>query len=97
MVTITTQESNGDLAGIGALRFAGEDSRRLFNLSGEVNRDEIEWVWRGPDLFGDTIWHLRQAGRILFGTYTNLNSADNVETQGHALWISTTETESFSR
>lgn len=97
LVTITAHENDGTLSGVGTLRFAGEQTRRLFNVLGEIDNDDIRWVWRGPDLFGDTVWHLRQAGRFIFGTYTNLDSVGNVETQGNALWIRTAQTETFSR
>ncbi len=85
-VSISSQE-DGQLSGTGALRFAGEDSRRLFNLQGDINGRNIEWVWSGSDLFGDTLWELRQSGSWLFGTYLNLDSGGNVEAQGSAAWV----------
>jgi hypothetical protein len=97
LVTVSAQDSGGDLAGVGALRFAGETRRRLFTLSGSVVGQDIEWVWRGADLFGDTVWHIRSAGDYLFGTYTNLNSAGVVESKGHAVWVRTTRTQTFAQ
>lgn len=96
LVTISRQETDGALTGVGALRYAGESSRRLFNLTGTAAGEEILWTWRGTDIFGDTVWHLRQAGSLLFGTYTNYNSAGATEATGYAVWSKTTNTAGFS-
>lgn len=92
LVTISRQETTGALAGFGALRYAGETQRRLFNMDGNAAEDEIVWVWRSQDLFGLTVWRLRQAGNILYGTYENEDSAGNLEYRGNALWVRTNQT-----
>jgi len=97
LMTVTGQSTAGVLTGLGALRYAnGETSRRLFTMiSSTVDGRDIEIIWRGTDLFGDTTWRLRQAGDNLFGVYENLNSAGNVESVGNAWWVRTSQSNSF--
>lgn len=97
LMTVTGQTTDGSLTGLGALRYAnGETTRRLFTLvSSTVDGRDIEVVWRGADLFGDTTWRLRQAGDNLFGVYENLNSVGNVESVGNAWWVRTSQSSSF--
>jgi hypothetical protein len=97
IVTVSRQEANGALAGTGGLRFAGDTRRRLFNLDGNAEDDEVIWVWRSQDLFGITTWHLRQAGNFLFGTYINEDSSGNLEYRGNALWVRTNLTDTISQ
>ena len=99
LLNVATQADGGALTGTGALRYAnGETSRRLFRLVdstvSESNQD-IVWRWRGTDLFGDTVWHLRQGTDALYGTYTNYTSAGAVESQGSAVWIRTSTSSSL--
>ncbi len=84
--SIANEEDDGAMSGSGYLRFAGEDRRRLFNISGETDSRDIEWRWAGGDLFGETVWNLQQAGSRLFGAYTNYDSEGNVETTGSGVW-----------
>jgi hypothetical protein len=88
VITITSVNSDGVIAGTGSVRLAGEQSRRQFGVSGTVDSGAIELVWSGADLFGSTVWHLRKSGNFLFGTYTNLASNNQtVEFQGHATFV----------
>lgn len=90
-VSVTSQGTDGTLQGQGTLRLGnGERNRRLFALanSSESNND-ILWVWRGADLFGDTVWRLRHAGDVMFGIYVNQNSIGNLESRGSAMWVRT--------
>jgi hypothetical protein len=93
LVTVSSQDANGVLTGTGGLRFAGDVSRRLFNLSGSVDSNEITWTWASQDLSGVTTWHLRQAGNFLFGTYINEDSSGGLEFRGNALWVRTNQTD----
>ncbi|MBI4558177.1 MAG: hypothetical protein HY706_11395 [Candidatus Hydrogenedentes bacterium] len=96
LVTVSTQDTRGALGGTGSVRFANNDvaeqRRRLFNMAGTVSGDQIQWEWRGADLFGQTVWHLRQAGNLLFGTYTNFTNAGAVAATGEAVWVRATRT-----
>jgi len=89
LVNVTSQAQDGTLSGNGSLRYMnGENRRRLFNLvSSSVQTNDIAWVWRGTDLFGDTNWRLRHAGDYMFGVYENLNSGGNLESLGSAIWV----------
>ncbi|MBN2310359.1 MAG: hypothetical protein JXR94_15400 [Candidatus Hydrogenedentes bacterium] len=96
LVTVSNVTVNGTITGLGALRLAGESSRRVFSMSGTQAQNQIIWTWSGTDLFGDTVWHLRKVGDFLYGTYTNYDSAGDVEFSGHALYLRTDETSSYS-
>lgn len=102
LVTITRQDA-ASLGGTGALRFAGETRRRVFTVTGSLTDQplsgrEITWRWQGGvDFFGDTIWHLRQAGDYLYGTYTNFTAQDAVEFRGHAVFVRSQETTYFNQ
>jgi hypothetical protein len=91
LATVSQQADDGTLTGTGSLWYGNADQRRaVFSLvNASITGKDIVWVWRGTDLFGDTTWRLRQAGDFLFGAYTNLNSAGNLESQGSAMWIRT--------
>lgn len=89
LMNITSVTADGQVLGTGALRFAGETSRRLFSVSGQVNGIDARLSWSGPDLFGETAWRLRQAGNELYGTYTNFNSEGAMEFRGSAFWLPT--------
>lgn len=92
VVNVGDRTENGQLSGTGTLRFAGEDRRRSFNVTGSVNEGFIEWVWEGGDLFGETMWRLRQSSNRLYGTYTNFDSGGNVESRGSGIWLRGSET-----
>lgn len=92
VVSISNQANDGAIIGTGALRIAGEANRRLFNVIGKADNGEITWIWRGTELFGDIVWNLRQSGGVLHGTYSNFNSAGNLETQGYAVFIRASST-----
>jgi len=95
MVTVVDQAGDGALSGSGALRRGnGETGRRFFDLrDSSVDGEDILWVWRGADLFGDTVWRLRQAGNWLYGIYVNENSVGNLEARGAAAWVQTSRTD----
>lgn len=99
MVNVSAQNEDGGLVGLGALRYAnGETTRRLFRLSDSsvsATDQDVVWRWSGADLFGDTVWHMRQGTDALYGTYTNYTSSGAFESQGSAVWIRTTTTSSF--
>ena len=97
LVNVASEAVDGTLSGTGALRFGNEETnRRLFSLTASsVDGDDIWWTWRGADLFGDTVWRLRQAGGRLYGIYLNENSAGAEESRGAAVWIKTPTTEVF--
>jgi hypothetical protein len=97
LVTISNVTVDGVVSGTGALRLAGERTRRLFSVTGTVSSDQIALNWSGTDLFGSTLWHLRKSGNYLTGTYTNYNSAGTVEFRGHALFVRTNKTASFTQ
>lgn len=95
-VTVSSQTApNASFSGFGFLRFAGESRRRLFNVNGEVSSGDIVWQWRGSDLFGDTIWHLRRCNNLLYGTYTNYTSGGAVESRGIGMWMRSSFSSSF--
>jgi len=97
MVTVREQLAEGPLSGSGVLRLGnGETGRRFFDLrDSSAEGEDILWVWRGADLFGDTVWRLRQAGNWLYGVYLNENSTGNFEARGSAVWVRTTQTDVF--
>lgn len=98
VVTVNTQAAaNGPFSGFGALRFAGESRRRLFNVSGDVSSGDIIWQWRGADLFGDTIWHLRRCNNLLYGSYTNYTSGGALESRGVGIWMRSSFSSSFTQ
>ena len=92
VVNVGDHTEDGRLSGTGTLRFAGEDRRRSFNVTGSVDEGFIEWVWEGGDLFGDTVWRLRQSSNRLYGSYTNYDSGGNVESRGSGIWLRGSET-----
>jgi hypothetical protein len=94
LVNVSAQAADGSLSGNGALRFMnGETGRRLFNLvSSSTVANDITWVWRGTDLFGDTTWRLRHTGDFLYGVYENLTAGGNLESMGAAMWVRTSTT-----
>lgn len=96
LVSITSQAESGLLNGTGALRYAGEVRRRLLRVSGSILAGEITWTWQSPDAFGETVWHLRQAGDYLYGTYTNFTANGAVEFRGHAVFVPSEQTRIFS-
>ncbi len=97
LVTITNQSSTS-LSGNGALRYAGDTRRRLLSVNGSIRPNgEITWTWTGPDGFGRRVWNLRQAGDYLYGTYTNFTANGELEAQGHAVFIRTVRTTTFTR
>ncbi|MBI5095407.1 MAG: hypothetical protein HZB26_23615 [Candidatus Hydrogenedentes bacterium] len=90
-VTIATQTSSGALSGSGTLHFPGESADRTFSVSGTRSGSQIDWTFPGgTGLAGDFVWHMRQAGDILFGTYTNFTTTDVTEARGHAIWFRST-------
>ncbi len=98
VVTVSSQGSAGaPFSGYGALRFAGESRRRLFNVAGEVVSGDIVWEWRGADLFGRTVWHLRRCNNLLYGTYTNYTSGGAIEAYGSGVWIKSAYSGSFEQ
>ena len=98
LVTVSSQASAGaPFSGYGALRFAGESRRRLFNVAGEVVSGDIVWEWRGADLFGRTVWHLRRCNDLLYGAYTNYTSGGAIESRGSGVWIKSTYSGSFEQ
>jgi hypothetical protein len=98
VVTVANQASAGaSFSGYGALRFAGESRRRLFNVAGEAASGDIVWEWRGADLFGRTVWHLRRCNNLLYGTYTNYTSGGAIESHGSGVWIKSTFSSSFEQ
>ncbi len=96
-VTISRQSPDGTLTGVGAFLYAGERSRRLFTVTGQVTGNTITWTWRGSGIFGDTVWRLRQSSNILYGTYTNFTSANTLEALGYAVWSKTSTSNSFTQ
>jgi hypothetical protein len=97
IVTITSQDAmTGAISGAGALRVAGETTRRLFTVSGTVSSDDIAWTWSGDDLDGDVSWRLRQAGTFISGTFANATAGGTGGTQGHALFVRTSRTDTFT-
>lgn len=97
LVTITGEDTDGGMTGTGALRFAGETRRRLFNVQGTTESSRIRWVWRGADLFGDTVWHLRRAGNFMYGTYTNYTAQGALESRGSGVWLRTSQSSAFAQ
>ncbi|HOD50384.1 MAG TPA: hypothetical protein PKY01_05945 [Candidatus Hydrogenedentes bacterium] len=98
VITVSNQASvNAPFSGFGALRFAGESRRRLFNVTGEVAAGDIVWQWRGADLFGDTIWHLRRCGDLLYGSYTNYTAGGAIESRGVGMWARSSYSASFEQ
>ncbi|NIA15567.1 MAG: hypothetical protein GWP08_16010 [Nitrospiraceae bacterium] len=97
LVNVSREDVDGSLSGTGALRYGNDESgRRLFDLrQSSVEAKDIWWRWRGADLFGDTVWRLRQAGGRLYGIYENENSAGSLESSGAAVWLKTPTTEVF--
>ena len=98
LVTVSSQIApNAPFSGFGALRFAGESRRRLFNVTGDVVSGDIVWQWRGADLFGDTIWHLRRCNNLLYGAYTNYTSGGAIESHGVGVWIQSSFSTSYEQ
>jgi len=97
LVTINTPASDGSLTGFGALRYAGETRRRLFNLTGNVSGSEVTWKWAGTGLYGDTDWHLRQGSNLFVSTYTNRDTSGGVEYRGYAIWFKTLSASGFTQ
>ena len=87
-ITISSVDPSGDVAGHGTLSIVADSfSPRGITLSGSVGSDDvIIWEW-GGDLNGPTHWRLRQAGDFLYGVYKNLDTADQLEFRGHALFV----------
>ncbi len=97
LITVGTPTSTGDLSGSGALRFAGDTSRRLFNMTGSVSGSEITWRWSGSGLVGDIVWHLRPTTNGLVGTYTNYTSNNALESRGCAVFFKTSTSAQFAQ
>lgn len=96
LMTITSQDTAGNITGTGALRYAGDTRRRLFNASGTIFNGQITIRWISADGFGDTVWHMRQAGSYLYGTYTNYTANGAVEYKGNALFVRSQETRNLT-
>lgn len=88
-VTITNQDTDGNMTGQGVLRFAGERSERTFDMTGNLNAQTITWTLQGAGIAGQTVWTLRRVEGGLFGVYENRNTAGTLESRGHAFFRST--------
>ena len=86
-ITIASQTANGVLSGSGTLQFPPESSARTVAVSGTRASNAIELDLSGTGLAGPFTWHFRQAGEIMFGSYTNYTTTDLTEARGHAIWF----------
>lgn len=75
-------------SGNGNVLIAGDEAPLSFTTTVAVDNNKVDFVWQGK-LSGLTEWHVRRAGSVLLGTYTNYNEADEVEARGHAFWYQT--------